>query len=99
MKFVWTKQARIRLAAIEDYIAQDDPVAAERWTDRVVQRARSLGTFHESGSRVPELPHRPLRELVVGNYRIAYRVGARRIGILTVFEGHRLLQAGDLPWH
>lgn len=97
MKVVWTKQARIRLAAIEDYIAQDDPVAAERWTGRLVQRAKSLGTFPESGRRVPELPHRPLRELVVGNYRIVYRVGARRVEVLTVFEGHRLLPADDLP--
>ncbi len=97
MKVVWTKQARARLAAIEDYIAQDDVVAAEGWAARLMQRTRSLGAFPESGRRVPERPRSPLREVIVGNYRIVYRIGTKRVEVLTVFEGHRLLPNEDLP--
>lgn len=97
MKVVWTRQARIRLAAIEDYIAQDDEVAAERWAARLVQRTKALGSFPESGRRLPERQGSPLREVVVGNYRIVYRIGAKRVEVLTVFEGHRLLPNEDLP--
>ena len=97
MTVVWTRQARARLAAIEDYIAQDDPEAAARWTNRLVQRTKALGAFPESGRRIPERATSLLREVVVGNYRIVYRVGAKRIEVLTVFEGHHLLPSEDLP--
>lgn len=97
MKVVWTRQARARLAAIEDYIAQDDPEAAARWANRLMQRTKALGSFPESGRRIPERPRSPLREVVVGNYRIVYSIGAKRLEVLTVFEGHRLLPTEDLP--
>lgn len=75
----------------------DDPVAAERWVERLVRRAKDLALFPESGRRLPERPRSTLRELIYGNYRIVYRATAKRVEVLTVFEGHRLLPQDDLP--
>lgn len=97
MKVVWTQTARDRLAAIEDFIAVDDPAAAARFSARLLARTRALATFPESGRRVPELPRAPLREVIVGNYRIIYRVATVQVEVITVFEGHRLLRREELP--
>jgi toxin ParE1/3/4 len=96
MKVVWTRQAFVRLAEIEDYIALDSAAAAEEHTAKLIRRAEALAQFPEMGRLVPELPGSGLRELIEGSYRIVYRVRARRIEILTVFEGHHLLPAEEL---
>ena len=35
-----------------------------------------------------------MRELLLGSYRIVYRVAKGGVEVLTVFEGHRLLPRG-----
>jgi addiction module RelE/StbE family toxin len=97
MIVVWADQAFDRLAEIRDYIARDDPEAADRHIDKLIARGDSLSEFPNLGRRLPELPRADLRELVEGNYRIVYRVREEAIQILTVFEGHRLLPIDDLP--
>ena len=97
MIVVWTDQAFVRLAAIRDHIARDDPEAADRHIDTLINRGDVLSEFPNSGRRLPELPRSDLRELVEGNYRIVYRVREESVQILTVFEGHRLLPVDDLP--
>jgi len=96
MKVVWTRQAFVRLAEIEDFIALDSHAAAEAHTAQLIHRAEALAQFPEMGRSVPELAGSDLRELIEGNYRIVYRIRARRIEVLTVFEGHHLLPVQDL---
>jgi len=36
------------------------------------------------------------REVIEHHYHIVYRIQAKRIQILTVFEGHRRFPAGDV---
>jgi len=96
MKVVWTRQAFVRLAEIEDFIALDSPAAAEAHTAKLIARAEALAQFPEMGRLVPELVGSDLRELIEGSYRIVYRIRARRIEVLTVFEGHHLLPAEAL---
>lgn len=90
MRVLWTEQALTCLTEIEAYVAEDDPVAAVRLTDRLIERAKILSDHPMAGRRVPELPKSSLRELVEGNYRIVYRIQKEAVEILTVFEGHRL---------
>ena len=35
--------------------------------------------------------------MLLGSYRIVYRVAKGGIQVLTVFEGHRLLPEGSVP--
>ncbi len=97
MTVVWTLQALDRLAEIEAFIAEDDPIAAEQHTERLIARAEILEKHPRIGRVVPEAPGGELRELLEGHYRIVYRLRGERVEILTVFEGHRLMPEEDLP--
>jgi plasmid stabilization system protein ParE len=46
----------------------------------------------EIGRIVPEINQADIRELIFKHYRIEYKIKSQRIDILTVFEGHRLLE-------
>lgn len=96
MKVVWTATAVARLEEIEEYIAADDPEAARRFVDSLIEAGDDLSDSPHRGRSVPELPAGGLREIVHRRYRIVYRVTRSRIEILTVFEGHRLLAEDEL---
>jgi plasmid stabilization system protein ParE len=96
MKVAWTEHACSRLVEIETFIARDDPAAASRFVDRLVARGEALATSPDRGRKLREMPNAGLRELLVGKYRIVYRVTANTLEILTVFEGHRLLREAEL---
>lgn len=97
MKVFWTEQAWARLSEIEAFIARDNPAAAVKLIDRLVERGEALAHHPERGRKLPEMPRAGFRELVVGNYRLVYRATSSAIEILTVFEGHRLVREGELP--
>ena len=96
MKVIWTEQAWERLLEIERFVARDDPKAAARLVDKLIDRADALAENPERGRRLPELPESGLRELIVGNYRIVYRRTSKAVEVLTVFEGHRVLRPDEL---
>jgi addiction module RelE/StbE family toxin len=89
-KLVWTERALVDLKQIDDYIAADDPIAAARWTDKLLAAAERAARFPAAGHVVREKGRDDLRQAFVKAYRIVYRVRAQQIDILTVFEGHRL---------
>lgn len=86
----WSHRAETDLESIYSYIAADDPAAAARWVEKLMDRARRAAPVPYSGRVVPEfgMPH--LREVFVRTYRIVYRIHEREVQIITVFEGHRL---------
>lgn len=96
----WTERAVADLRAIDDYIAADDPVTAERWVGRLIARAEGAARLPMAGRVVPEKGRLDIREVFLRTYRIVYRVREGSILVLTVFEGHRLFppsaaDAGD----
>ena len=76
---------------IGQYIAQDDPRAARAWVEQLQKRARKAAEAPFAGRMVPERSAQDIREVIIRNYRIVYRVCEDAIYVLTVFEGHRLL--------
>jgi len=96
MKLTWTEQAWERLLEIERFVARDDPRAAVRLIDKLIDRGDALAVHPERGRRLPELSASGLRELIVDNYRIVYRLRPEAVEVLTVFEGHRLLRPDEL---
>ena len=95
LRLSWTDRALRDLEAIGDFIARDNPAAARKWIDRLLTAAQRDGRAPRAGRRVPELGRDDVREAIVGNYRIVYRVSADRIDFLTVFEAHRSLRRLD----
>lgn len=89
----WSHRAEADLESIYSYIAADDPVAAARWVEKLMDRARRAAPLPYSGRVVPEFGMPQLREVFVRTYRIVYRIHGREVQIITVFEGHRLFPA------
>ena len=92
----WAPLAIDRLAEIAAYIAEDNPVAAEKWIREGFARAGQLGRFPKSGRPLPETPRPDIRELIWGNYRIIYRIETHQISILTVRHTKQILPIKDL---
>lgn len=86
---IWRDPALDDLREIELYIAEDDPEAAERFVDKVWLAAESLQNLAERGRRVPELPHPDYRELLLGNYRLLYRLYPDSVEIAALLHGRR----------
>ena len=96
MKVQWAPLAIARIAEIAAYIAEDNPIAAEKWIRDAFARAGQLDRFPQSGRPIPETPRKDVRELVWGNYRIIYRIDSRRVSILTVRHMKQILPMEDL---
>ena len=56
MKVTWTEQAWDRLLEIERFVARDDPRAAVRLVDKLIDRGDALAEHPERGRRLSELP-------------------------------------------
>lgn len=87
---MWTDRALRDLTRIDDYIAADDPQAADRWVDKLLAAAERAARVPMAGRIVKERKQADLREVLVRTYRIVYRIRGAQIEIVTVFEGHML---------
>jgi addiction module RelE/StbE family toxin len=98
MRVVWTDRAKARLRQIRAYVAQDQPLNADRLIDRLTRRVAQLADQPRSGRRVEKYQREDLRELIESPYRIVYLVLIDRIDIVTVRDTRRVLprRLGDL---
>jgi len=82
---VWTQRARRNLNDIGDYIAQDDPAAAERAVRRIVEQVSGLTEYPRVG-RIGSVEG--TRELVISDtpYIVIYRI-KERVEILRIRHG------------
>lgn len=91
MRVVWTDRARARLRQIHAYIAQDQPLNADRVVDRLTRRVAQLAEHPRSGRVVEQYQREDLRELIDAPYRVIYLILAERIDIVTVRDSRRVL--------
>jgi plasmid stabilization system protein ParE len=96
MKIVWSPVAVDRVSEIAVYIAQDNPVAAESWIEKVFQKIDERKAFPENGRVVPEIDNKTIRELIYGNYRIIYLLEEKKISVLTVRHGKQILPVDEI---
>lgn len=88
MNLVWTRPALRHLSEARDYIAIDNPVAAQGQIDRIERSVNRLKAFPmmghaglEPGTREFPVPSTP--------YVIVYRVRNERLRILAILHGAR----------
>ena len=85
-QIAWTNEALRWLEDIFEYIAADNPDAANRTVEGVFERAQSLAQYPELGHRYLH-SSRNVRILLYGHYRIAYLIkGDGNVDILGVFH-------------
>ena len=96
MKIVWTKESLNRLIEIEDFIAEDNPNKAIEFINFLIEKTEIIVDNPKIGRVVPEFSNPVLRELIIKNYKIVYRINKSKIEILTVFESHRLIRRDEI---
>ena len=96
MKIVWSPLAVEKASEIIDYIAQDKPVAADKWIHTVFSKVEQLRSNPEIGPIVPAINERQFRKLIYGNHRIIYHIDAKQISILTIQHGKQILPIDEI---
>lgn len=85
-KVNWTEESEKNLQEIYEYIARDNPRAAEKVIDGIIRKSELLEQFPEIGFNY-ELKSRTVKVILFGHYRIVYAVVTlERIDILGVFH-------------
>lgn len=88
----WTDQAIQDIDNISEFIAKDSEKYAQIQAKRFFETATILTSHPKLGKPVPEIGEETVRQLLLGNYRIIYRIiSPSLIHILTIHHSRRLL--------
>jgi toxin ParE1/3/4 len=74
---------------IWEYIASDNPRAARRVREDILQSIQNLVPFPHQGHRRTDLTSRALRFTRVRDYLIAYAPDEKPLWVVAVMHGHR----------
>ena len=84
----WTRESEIWLEDIYNYIAADDPEAAERTITNIYEKAQLLTKHPQLGYKYEPEVSREIRILLYEHYRITYLVKPDgNVDILGIFHG------------
>jgi len=88
---IWDDEAVAELGKAVRYIASDNPLAARKTGETIIQKAGTLAAFPRLGKIYSKLNRDDVREIPVPPYRIIYQVkdGERLVRILKVWHGAR----------
>ncbi len=83
----WSPEALDDIEAIAAFIARDSQFYASSVVRRIQETARTLSEFPDLGAVVQEYDVPDIRERLVYNYRLIYRVLPDRVLVLTIVHG------------
>jgi toxin ParE1/3/4 len=97
---LWTLGATQDLRDITAFISGDSEVYAATVAGRIVSAVEALNQHPRLGRVVPEYEDASIREIIVGNYRVVYRVREEVVGIIAILHGRRNLmrRLTEEPW-
>ena len=87
--YVLHPEAFADLDEIREYIARDNPDAADRVLDELFAAFRSLTHFPHRGFKRPELTARALRFTLVRDYLIAFVPDEKPLWVVAVIHSRR----------
>ncbi len=90
MEIRWTPQAVEDIEAIRQYVGRDSAHYADLLVRRLVKAVERIHEFPKSGRVVPEIEDEAIREVLLDDYRIIYKLLEEVAEVLTVFHGARL---------
>ncbi|SDY53229.1 addiction module toxin, RelE/StbE family [Proteiniborus ethanoligenes] len=97
MRIRWTEPAVIDLENIRDYISRDSEYYGLIVVERIFDAVEKLSRFPNIGREVSEINNPNIREILLNNYRIIYKVDEDYILILIIVHGARDLK-NMKPW-
>ena len=91
----WSKRGSLRRMQCVQYIAQEsgDWPTAWKWEDDVFEAVSHLEEFSLSGSVVRAFGRTDIRQILLGDYRIIYRVKNNIPEIISIRHGHYLIRS------
>jgi addiction module RelE/StbE family toxin len=99
MRLIWSRRANTDIELLREYIAQDSPIYARHYIERILKRIDNLPDFPLQGRKVPEAGREDIREIIFQDYRIIYRTSSDHLFIVTIVHGRRNLAGGEgRPW-
>jgi len=86
------------LDAVLDFVTARSATKADALAVEVLRRIRSLDENARRGRMIPELMDDAMRELIVGDYRLLYRVdeGRGAVEVLLLWPARKPLGLGSL---
>ncbi len=90
-RLIWTEPALDDLDDLAGYIVMDNPRAASRLVQKVIESVGRLERFPHSGKKPRELPETPYREIVVLPCRIFYRFDGKTVYIVHAMREEQQL--------
>jgi toxin ParE1/3/4 len=87
--FTLHPEAAVDITEIWEFIAKDNPAAARRVREDILDAIRKLVRFPHQGHSRTDLTSRPLRFHVVRNYLIAYAPDEKPLLVLAVLHTRR----------
>jgi plasmid stabilization system protein ParE len=82
-------EADLDLHEIQEFIAEDNPAAADSVTEDIVAAIEALVSAPHIGHRRTDLTSRPLRFWSVRDYLIAYAPDEKPLWVIAVIHGSR----------
>jgi len=90
VEIVWLEEALNDLDEIYSYISKDSVLYARRQIDRIEKHVSILEKHIRAGKMVIEISRPEIREIVVGSYRVIYKIVSENlIHILMIHHGAR----------
>jgi addiction module RelE/StbE family toxin len=81
----WTRQSVNDLENVFRFISKDSEHYAKLYIDKIRNKVKIIKDLPEIGREVPEIRKFNIREIILDNYRIIYKIiDNSRIDILTV---------------
>ncbi len=94
-EIIWSPAAFSDLEEIIVYIAESNPINAEKIFSRIKNTANQIHKFPNKGKVVPELKVfsiTPYLQVVTNPWRIIYRIQENNVYVLAVIDSRRDLQ-------
>jgi len=88
-QIIWSRPALQDVKAIGEYIGRDSIVRADLMVSRIIEASYRIAEFPLAGRPIPEVKRPNCREVLIGPYRVMYRILGDRIRITGVIHGAR----------
>ncbi len=95
-QIIWTQKAITDLEDIGEFIGKNSPKFAAITINSLFNAVYLLEDNDKLGRVVPELGNQHIREIIMGNYRLIYRINAEKLEILTVHHSARDLKRRNI---
>jgi toxin ParE1/3/4 len=92
----WTRLAFQDLDHIEAFISADSEFYARNFIQKIISSTEVLANFPMTGRIVPEFETPTIRELIIGNYRVVYRIRSKNVTIVRVHHSAQILSGKSL---